>query len=148
MSYGPTPPEPNASAPGPNVPYSGPTPPQGPMPPHPPPQQPWTDPHGRGWPGGPRPVDRPKGFGLAVAAVILGLLACVLPFLPIDLTGVRHYVAFPFGLPGLVLAIVGCTGHRRGKPLAVAGAILSVLPLVVWSGALAVVGVSSSSAFP
>lgn len=137
MTYGP-PPEPNASAPqsdaavpGPNVASSAPTPPQGPMPPHPYPQQPWIIHNGPGWPGGPPPVDRPKGFGLAVAAVILGLLGCVLPFLPIDMTGVRPYVAWPFGLAGLVLAILGYTGHRRGKPLALAGAILSGLALAV-----------------
>ncbi|MQA78475.1 MAG: hypothetical protein GEV10_08350 [Streptosporangiales bacterium] len=55
----------------------------------------------------------------------------MLPFLPIDMTGVRPYIAFPFGLPGIVLAIVGCIGRRRGKPLAVVGAILSVVGLVL-----------------
>ncbi|WP_143539519.1 hypothetical protein [Saccharopolyspora spinosa] len=76
-------------------------------------------------------MNEPKGFGLAGAAMILGLLGCVLPFLPIDLTGVRPYIPFPFGLAGLALAVVGCTGRRRGKPLAVVGAILSVLALVL-----------------
>ncbi|MFC3996133.1 hypothetical protein ACFOVU_09425 [Nocardiopsis sediminis] len=66
-----------------------------------------------------------------MAAVVLGLLGCVLPFLPIDLTGVRPYIAFPFWSAGLATAIVACIGHRRGKPLAVAGAILSVLAMVL-----------------
>ncbi len=33
----------------------------------------------------------------------------------------------PLGLVGLALAIVGCVGHRRGKPLAVIGVVPSVL---------------------
>ena len=59
MSYGP-PPEPNA--------YSGPTPP------HPHPQQPWTDPHGRGCPGGPPPGGTSQGSWPAVAAFVFGLV--------------------------------------------------------------------------
>lgn len=96
-----------------------------------PPQQRWTGPHGPGRPGGPPPMDRPKGFGLAVAAVILGLLGCVLPLLPIDLTGVRPYLGVPFGLAGLATAAVGCTGRRRGKPLAAVGVILSAVALLL-----------------
>ena len=116
MTYGP-PPEPNA--------YSAPTPPS------PYPQQPWTDPHGRQWPGGPPPVDPPKGAGLAAAALIFGLLGCVVPLLPINLDNIRAYTPFPFALPGLALAIVGCTGHRHGKPLAVVGAVLSAIALAL-----------------
>ncbi|CAM02103.1 hypothetical protein A8924_3216 [Saccharopolyspora erythraea NRRL 2338] len=41
----------------------------------------------------------------------------------------RHYLAFPFALAGLALGIVGCVGHRRGKLLAVVGAVLSFLSL-------------------
>ncbi|WP_133806143.1 hypothetical protein [Kribbella caucasensis] len=83
-------------------------------------------------------MEPPKRAGLAVAAVILGLLGCVVPLLPINLDNLRAYTPFPFGLPGLVLAIVGCTGHRRGKPLAAVGAILSVLALIL--GAIMVIG--------
>ncbi|HWM36723.1 MAG TPA: hypothetical protein VNS49_06355 [Streptomyces sp.] len=130
MTYDP-PPEPNAPAPQPAAPR------QGPMPPHPHPQQPWINPNGPGRPGGSPPADRTRGVGLAVAAVILGLLACVLPLLPINLDLVRQYAAFPPALGGLVLAIGGCTGGRRGKPLAVAGVILCVLALVL-GGAMVV----------
>ncbi len=112
MSYGP-PPEPNAH-PAPAQPY---------------PQQPWTDPHGRGWPGGPPPAEPPKGFGVAAAALIFGLVGCLVPLLPINLDTIRQYTPFPFALPGLALAIVGCTGHRRGKPMAVAGAVLAAIAL-------------------
>ncbi|MFC4494873.1 hypothetical protein ACFPA8_12080 [Streptomyces ovatisporus] len=137
MNYGPPPepnesaPQPEAAAPGPDVAYSSPVPPPGPVPPHPHPQQPWIGPSGPEWPGGRPPADRPMGPGLAVAAVVLGLLAWVLPLLPVNLDLLRQYVAFPPAVGGLVLAIGGCTGHRRGKPLAVAGAILCVLALVL-----------------
>lgn len=82
------------------------------------------------WPG-PGPAAPPKGVALAVAALVLGLLGCVLPLLPVDLTGVRAYVPFPFGLAGLVLGVLGCVGHRRGKPLAAIGVALSVLALAL-----------------
>lgn len=106
--------------------------------PPPVPQQPWNTPNGPGWPGGAPPVGRPKGPGLAVAAVVLGLLGCVLPLLPIDLTGVRPFVGVPFGLAGLAAGAVGCTGRRRAKPLAVIGAMLSVGALAL--GAVMVAG--------
>ncbi|SCK42427.1 hypothetical protein [Streptomyces sp. WMMB 322] len=83
-------------------------------------------------PGGGAAADRPKGFGAAVAAVVLGLAGCVLPLLPMDLTGVRAYVGLPSGVGGIILAIVAYRGHSRGKPLAMTGAILSALALVLW----------------
>ncbi len=112
MTHGP-PPEPNA--------YAAP----------PPPQQPWTDPHGREWPGGPPPAQPPKGPGLAVAAVVFGLIGCVVWALPVNLDRLRAYSPFPFALTGLVLAVVGCVGPRRGKPLAVIGWILSFIALIL-----------------
>ncbi|MFJ7211764.1 hypothetical protein [Amycolatopsis sp. NPDC098790] len=80
------------------------------------------------WPGG--PVPPAKGLWLGVAALVLGLLALVLPFLPVDMTGFRAYVPFPFGLAGLVLGVLGCVGRRSGKPMAAVGIALSALALV------------------
>ena len=114
MTYGP-PPEQNAY----------------PAPPNQPQQQPWTDPHGRGWPGGPAPVDPPKGPWLAVASVILGLVGCGVWMLPYNLDPLRAYSPLPFGLLGIVLAVAGCIGPRRGKPLAVIGWILSFIALIL-----------------
>lgn len=139
MTYGTAPdpdapppqPGPNAAGEDPNAAYPAPAPPQGPMPPHPHPRQPWAGPAAPGQPGGPPPADRPSGTGLAVAAVVLGLLACALPLLPVNLDRLRQYVAFPPAVGGLVLAIGACTGHRRGKPLAVTGLVLCVLALAL-----------------
>ncbi|MEV4150221.1 hypothetical protein AB0J40_41645 [Amycolatopsis sp. NPDC049691] len=72
----------------------------------------------------------PKGPGLGIAALVLGLLGLVLPFLPVDMTGFRAYVAFPFGLAGVVLGVLGCIGRRRGKPAAAIGAVVAFLALV------------------
>ncbi|WP_433525697.1 hypothetical protein ACQPZ2_12630 [Nocardia pseudovaccinii] len=134
MSYSP-PPEPTNSAwhpgaapPGPNAGYSVPLPPA-PNPPRQ--QQPWVYTNAPGWQGGPPPTDRRQGPWLAVGSLLLGIVGCVLPFLPVDLTGVRPLVGLPFAIAGLVLGIIGCTGHRRAKGLAVAGIILSVLALTV-----------------
>jgi len=124
MTYG-QPPEPNATTPlpdGPGIVPATPIPPQYPMS-----QQPWGTP---GWPG-PPPTNPPKGPGLAVASVLLALIGAGLPLLPIDLAGFRHYLTLPFGLAGLALAIIGCTGHRRGQPMAVVGVMLSVPVLIL-----------------
>ncbi|WP_433209548.1 hypothetical protein ACQP1G_34845 [Nocardia sp. CA-107356] len=133
MSYSP-PPEPTnppqypgTATPGPNAGYFTPPDPLYPNPPRP--QQSWDYPSGHGWQGGPQPTDRRHGMGLAVGAVLLGIIGCVLPFLPIDLTGVRPFIGLPFGTAGLILGIVGCTGQRRGKGLAVTGIVLSTMAL-------------------
>lgn len=43
----------------------------------------------------------------------------------------RPFVGLPFAMAGLILGIVGCTGQRRGKGLAVTGMILSAIALAV-----------------
>ncbi|WP_371401892.1 DUF308 domain-containing protein [Kribbella sp. NBC_00662] len=81
---------------------------------------------------------QPKGSAvLGVLAFVLGLAALVAPFLPVDMTGFRQYAAFPFALPGVGLAIGGLTGDRRGKPLAVVGAVLCALALGIGAVMLA-----------
>lgn len=98
---------------------------------YPNPRQPWPNAHGAGWPGGAPPMPRPQGAGLAVVALVLGVLGCALPLLPMDLTGVRPWLPVPFGVAGLVFGILGCTGYRRGRPVAVLGVVLSVLAVVL-----------------
>lgn len=108
--------------------YVPPPEPQG----HPrPADQPWTDPHGRGWPGGPPPVEPPKGAGVAAVALVLGVIGCVVWLLPINLETIRAYSPLPFALLGFVLAIVALTGRRRGKPMAAIGAALSCLAVIL-----------------
>lgn len=75
--------------------------------------------------------ERPKGPGFGVAAFVLGLLGVVATFLPMNLDGVRPYVAWAFGLPAFVLAILGLVGDRKGKAFAVAGVLLSLLAVLI-----------------
>ncbi|MBF6169930.1 hypothetical protein [Nocardia blacklockiae] len=135
MTHGspPNPPDP-AWHPGPQAGYGAPPPsyPNAPAPqPYPvAPQQPWAHP-GASAAGAGR-----GGIWFAVGAVLLGIAGCVVPLLPaypfdIDPTGLRPYLGLPFGVAGLVLGIVGCTGIRRGKALAVIGVVLSLLALAV-----------------
>jgi hypothetical protein len=77
------------------------------------------------------PQTPPKGAQLGVIALVLGLAGVVVTFLPMHLFGLRPYVAWAFGLPGFVVAILGLLGHRRGKALAVIGALLSLLAVLV-----------------
>ncbi|MGW4767611.1 DUF4190 domain-containing protein [Nocardia sp. NPDC004278] len=138
MSYSPPPEptnlakQPGMATPGPNAGYHGPIAPPSPLYPNPPQQQhPWAYPSGSGWQDGPQPTDRRQGPGLAVGALILGIVGCVLPFLPIDLTGMRPFIGLPFAMAGLVLGTVGCTGQRRGKGLALTGMMLSAIALAL-----------------
>ncbi|MFI5692354.1 hypothetical protein ACIA58_10985 [Kribbella sp. NPDC051586] len=79
-----------------------------------------------------RAAAQPKGSALlGVLAFVLGLMALVAPFLPVDMTGYRQYAAFPLALPGLGLAIAGMIGSRGGKPLAAVGAVLCALALAI-----------------
>ncbi|WP_091619563.1 hypothetical protein [Amycolatopsis saalfeldensis] len=66
-----------------------------------------------------------------MASLVLGLLACVVPLLPVNLDQVRAYTPFPLAVAGLALAVVGLVGRRRGKAVAVVGAILSVIALAL-----------------
>ena len=107
-----------------------------PAPFHPPPnpaqgQQPWAHP---GTPAPALPVDRRPGIGLAAAALVLGMLGCVVPLLPVlpfDPTGVRGFIGLPFALAGLGLGISVCAGRRRGIGLAVVGLVFSGLAVAL-----------------
>jgi hypothetical protein len=130
MSYG--------LPPGPNVPPQG----QQPEPMANPTHHPWPNTPQRPWDG--RPGLQPPGQGpgrpdggsggetvVALVSLILGLIGCVVWLLPIPLDMIRQYTPLPFAVPGLILALVGCTGHRRGKPLAAFGVIFSLVALAL-----------------
>ncbi|GGU24511.1 hypothetical protein [Lentzea flava] len=79
----------------------------------------------------------PRGPLLGLLALVLGAFAVVVTFLPVNLDLARPYVAWTFGLPGLVIAALGLLGHRKGKPMAAIGAMLSLLALVIGAIAMA-----------
>jgi len=123
--------------------YGQPPAPQGPQQhgPYPHQQQPGPYPHPQqpgyyGSPGG-APAPEPRTGPLpAVGSLILGVLACVVPLLPMYpvalalLVRLRPCLWFPFAIPGFVLAIIGLRGRRSGQLLAVFGAMFSVLALI------------------
>lgn len=112
-----------------------PYPPQGyPTQPYPPQQQPVYNlndfhpteqlpPHGY-TPAGQTPPNRGNGPGLA--ALILGIIAIVAAVIPFV-----NFLAFPIGVAGLILGIVGLVIIDRPRRMAIWGTVLSVLSLVL-----------------
>lgn len=79
---------------------------------------------------------RAKGSAaLGVLALVLAFAGLVAPFLPfsnlIDRFPVRQYLAFPFAVPALALAITTLATDRRGKPAAAIGMMIAFLALIV-----------------
>lgn len=77
-----------------------------------------------------QPVATVGTSGLAIAGLVLGILAFLLSFIPLMNLG-----SIIMGLLGLVLAVVGListkNGKQKGKGIAIAGIILSILALAV-----------------
>jgi hypothetical protein len=126
--------------PGPNVPPTGPgsPPPAAGAPNHPnvlppPPYQPWAGPAAQGvQPAGPQ-----GGWGLAVAAIVLGVVSCAVPLHPFNIF-IGSYgpedlrvLGLPLAIAGLVVGIGGCSGLRKGKALAASGVFVSCLGLIM-----------------
>ena len=72
-----------------------------------------------------------KSSVLGLTALVLGLVAVVVPFLPMDMSGFRRYVGLGGGLIVLVVAVLGLMGDRRGKPMAAIGLMLGLLAVLV-----------------
>ncbi|MFC9894174.1 hypothetical protein ACFVMC_10815 [Nocardia sp. NPDC127579] len=100
---------------------------------YPPPQRPPVPgpPSPQSWGYGPPPAEQRSGAAFGVVALIFGILGVVLPFLPVDLAGIRPIIGLAFTVCGLVLGTLGCVGQRRGKGFAAAGIALSLLGLAV-----------------
>lgn len=89
------------------------------------PQQPY--PQGYGQPYAQQPP--PPSNGLGVAALVLGILAILLAFIPI-----LGFVAYPLAIVGIILGLVGLGRVRKGRAsrgITVAGLIASVVGLVL-----------------
>ncbi|MGW6929335.1 hypothetical protein ACWGE0_04660 [Lentzea sp. NPDC054927] len=72
-----------------------------------------------------------KGPALGLLALALGVAGVVVPLLPINLDGVRPYLAWVFGLPGFVVSILALVGPRQGKVFAAIGTLLSLLAVLI-----------------
>ncbi|HEY3561436.1 MAG TPA: hypothetical protein VGL05_28420 [Kribbella sp.] len=84
----------------------------------------------------PAAPQRPRGSAaMGVVALLLAIAGLVAPFLPfsnlIDRFPIRQYLAFPFAVPALALAIATLAGTRRGKPAAAIGMMIAFLALIV-----------------
>jgi hypothetical protein len=103
---------------------------QGLPPAFPPPGQPPYGPPPGGYPpyGGQQPAAR-KGSGVAISALVLGIIALFLCWVPIvnNFAAILAVVGLGLGVPALISAR---RGKRTGSGLAVASVILSVLALV------------------
>ncbi|MCZ2849156.1 DUF4190 domain-containing protein [Modestobacter sp. VKM Ac-2978] len=78
--------------------------------------------------GGQQPAPR-KGSGLAIAALVLGIIALLLCWVPIinNFAAILAVVGLALGIPALISAR---RGKRTGLGLSVAGVVLSVVALV------------------
>ena len=78
---------------------------------------------------GVQPPAPPKGSGLAVASLVLGILALLLCWVPIinNFAAVLAVVGLGLGIPALISAR---KGKRSGFGLALAGVILSVIAII------------------
>jgi hypothetical protein len=103
---------------------------QGPQPYFPPPGQPPYGPPPGGYPQyGGQQLDPRKGSGLAISALVLGIIALFLCWLPIvnNFAAILAVVGLALGVPALISAR---RGRRTGSGLAIASVILSALALV------------------
>ena len=100
------------------------------------------------------PARQASVSGLAVAGLVLGVIAAVTSFLPII-----NNISFFLALIGLILAIVGLLGIRKGKHagkgIAIAGIVLGIVSMVIvlatqsmFSAALKSSSPSASSSTP
>lgn len=81
------------------------------------------------------PVQQKSGNGFGVAALVLGIIAIVLAFIPV--VGI---VAFVLGPIAIILGIVGVTKKYRPKGTSIAGIILGAIGLIVAIIMTAIVG--------
>ncbi|BDR55233.1 hypothetical protein KIMH_13440 [Bombiscardovia apis] len=80
------------------------------------------------------PMNQRSMSAMAVSALVLGIIGLVLSFIPII-----NNLAFILAILGLIFGIVGWRasgkkGHKKGKGLAIAGVVLSVLAMLITLG--------------
>ena len=92
----------------------------------PPPSQQNNQPQGQQSFGSPVPPASAKKSGLAVAALVLGIVTAVISFIP-----VVNQLAYLTGLVGIVLAIIALVKKAAGRGSAIAGLVLSVIGIII-----------------
>lgn len=80
------------------------------------------------------------GPGLAIASMVLGIIALVLSCL--------WYISIPCGLVGLILGGVALAKHTRGKGMAIAGLVCSIIAIGLVIIILAGLGAALTSLAP
>lgn len=69
---------------------------------------------------------KPKGSGLAIAALVLGIVTAVISFIPF-----LNQFAFFTGVVGLILAIIALVKKTPSRGSAITGLILSVVGMII-----------------
>ena len=70
------------------------------------------------------------GLGLGVLGLLVSLFGVIVWLLPIDETGLRHILPFPFAVGGIVLCVLCLQTRGRGAAAAGIGLVLSGLALL------------------
>jgi len=87
-------------------------------------------------------VERPGGSGFAVASLVLGLIGALFGLIPLF-----FFLSIPAGVLALIFGVVAVRRHRggaaSGKGMAIAGAILGGLALVL--GIVGVVAIGDAA---
>ncbi|GAA4840154.1 hypothetical protein GCM10023201_32500 [Actinomycetospora corticicola] len=93
--------------------------------------------------GVPVPPPEPRN-GIATAGFVVALVGAVLALIPI--IGIVSWVISPVGLVLSIAGIVAASKHGVGRGLAIAGAVLGVIGLIICMIWVAAIGSAASSA--
>ncbi|GLZ51789.1 DUF4190 domain-containing protein [Actinomycetospora sp. NBRC 106378] len=93
--------------------------------------------------GVPVPPPEPRN-GLATAGFVVALIGAVFALIP--LVGIVSWVISPVGLVLSIAGIVAATRHGVGRGLAIAGAVLGVIGLIICLAWVAAIGSAASKA--
>ena len=82
-----------------------------------------------GWQQGPWPTSQPLTNGLAIAALVVGIVGACFGLIPLS-----FFLALPLGILGLIFGIVSWRKARRGAPrkgMAISGVVLGAVAITL-----------------